>query len=434
MPTLTVSQRNDLHEAIAEYFQAHGFSSTLSAFRQESSQKSGFSSEDTKLEKKWFVNLKLQQRVLQLEKELAELEKERSRSVLAEKPREKAEDGFPAESAKLTLLGHRETVSCVRFHPTFSLIASSSEDCTIHVWDFESGQHESTLRGHTGIVNFIDLNEAGNVLASCSADTTVKLWSFPSGPCTRTLAGHDHTVSCVRFVPASEKLVSCSRDHTLRIWDSHSGFCKLVLRGHEEWVRSVVVSFDGTLLASGGLDQTIRLWDTSTGQCTKALSARHVVECLAFAHAAADAAIRTAFPLLASQSPAASGGKAPASPPAADGKAAELAGSKATRLQFLVSGSRDKEIHCWDISSGLVLFTLRGHDDWVRSICFSRGGKFLFSCGDDWTIRVWEISSQRCRRKIAEAHGHFVACLAAHPTRPVLASGSVDKSVKIWSC
>ena len=33
---------------------------------------------------------------------------------------------------------------------------------------------------------------------------------------------------------------------------------------------------------------------------------------------------------------------------------------------FLASGSRDKSIRVWDVSSGQCLFTLVGHDNWVR--------------------------------------------------------------------
>ena len=33
---------------------------------------------------------------------------------------------------------------------------------------------------------------------------------------------------------------------------------------------------------------------------------------------------------------------------------------------FLASGSRDKSIRVWDVSSGACLFTLVGHDNWVR--------------------------------------------------------------------
>ena len=40
----------------------------------------------------------------------------------------------------------------VLFHPTYSLMISASEDATVKVWDFETGDYERTLKGHTDSV------------------------------------------------------------------------------------------------------------------------------------------------------------------------------------------------------------------------------------------------------------------------------------------
>ena len=36
--------------------------------------------------------------------------------------------------------------------------------------------------------------------------------------------------------------------------------------------------------------------------------------------------------------------------------------------KFLVSGSRDKTLRVWDVSTGQCLFKLTGHDNWVCSL------------------------------------------------------------------
>ncbi|XP_075732601.1 lissencephaly-1 homolog [Rhipicephalus microplus] len=77
-----------------------------------------------------------------------------------------------------------------------------------------------------------------------------------------------------------------------------------------------------------------------------------------------------------------------------------LAGSGAGRAAgtglFLDSGSRDKIIKLWDVSTGLAVFTLVGHDNWVRGVKFHPGSKYLLSCSDDKTLRVLELAHQRC--------------------------------------
>lgn len=52
----------------------------------------------------------------------------------------------------------------VIFHPVFSLLISSSEDATIKVWDFETGEYERTLKGHTDSVQDIAFDAQGKIL------------------------------------------------------------------------------------------------------------------------------------------------------------------------------------------------------------------------------------------------------------------------------
>ena len=91
----------------------------------------------------------------------------------------------------------------------------------------------------------------------------------------------------------------------------------------------------------------------------------------------------------------------------------------------------------------------------MRALVFHPTGKFLLSASDDYTIRVWELTTGRCIKTV-QAHGHFVTCLAwgrtsgpdevakpngtttddkaaeEHKFVNVVASGSVDKTIKIW--
>ena len=59
---------------------------------------------------------------------------------------------------------------------------------------------------------------------------------------------------------------------------------------------------------------------------------------------------------------------------------------------------------------GVCLFTLSGHDNWVRSLLVHPGGKFLLSAADDKTLRVWDIANKRCTKTL-NAHSHFLTCL-----------------------
>lgn len=54
--------------------------------------------------------------------------------------------------------------SQVVFHPVFSVFASASEDATIKLWDFETGDFERTLKGHTDSVQDVAFDSNGKML------------------------------------------------------------------------------------------------------------------------------------------------------------------------------------------------------------------------------------------------------------------------------
>src|SRR5688572_13041696 len=60
---------------------------------------------------------------------------------------------------------------------------------------------------------------------------------------------------------------------------------------------------------------------------------------------------------------------------------------------LLVTGSRDKSIKLWEISTGREIRSLLGHEMTVTCLDFSSDGKFIISGSNDKTIRIWETTS-----------------------------------------
>lgn len=251
---LTARQQEELNHAIVEYLSANGFDKTCQLFRDEANLPNEIDSKFAGLlEKKWTSVIRLQKKVMDLESKLSEAEKEFIGGAPTRDKRSPVE-WIPRPPERFSLKGHRDPVTRVIFHPVFSLVCSSSEDATIKIWDYETGDHEKTLKGHTDSVQDIAFDPSGKYLASCSADLTVKLWDFQSYECVRTMHGHDHNVSSVTFMPSGDHLLSCSRDCSLKVWEVSSGFCKKTFVGHNDWIKMVRVSKDGSLLATCSKD------------------------------------------------------------------------------------------------------------------------------------------------------------------------------------
>ncbi|KAG0290972.1 protein with putative role during mitosis, partial [Dissophora globulifera] len=405
---LTERQRDELHKAILEYLNASGFTESFQTLRNET-RNQDFNPAALKpksaglLEKKWTSVIRLQKKIMDLESKMSAMQEELSSAPVRKVT--SSVDWIPRPPELFTLSGHRNPITKVAFHPVFPIIASASEDSTIRISDYESGQYERTLKGHTKAVQDIAFDPKGNFLVSCSNDLQIKVWDLQQDyKCVKTMPGHDHSVSSVAYMPSGDTIVSASRDKTIKLWDSTTGYSRKTLAGHSEWVRFIQPSEDGRLLVSCSSDQTARIWDVATGETKLELRGHdNVVECAAFAPIVSYPFIRELIGI----------------DPKVSAKEQPSPG------QYVATGSRDKTIKLWD-STGQCIKSLIGHDNWVRGLVFHPSGKFLLSASDDKTIKIWDLKSARCMKTL-EAHQHFVTCIAFNTTSPVVATGSVDQ-------
>lgn len=96
-----------------------------------------------------------------------------------------------------------------------------------------------------------------------------------------------------------------------------------------------------------------------------------------------------------------------------------------------LSGSMDRTIRIWDLTSGRCRAVLRGHGDGITSLVVSPSGTLAVSGSLDTTFRVWDLASHQCLAAVAE-HEKAVTCLAISPDGGALVSGSYDRSVRVW--
>src|SRR2546421_5185391 len=75
--------------------------------------------------------------------------------------------------------------------------------------------------------------------------------------------------------------------------------------------------------------------------------------------------------------------------------------------------------------------TLQGHSKEILRIAWSPDGRVLASGSVDNTIRLWDGQTGQPRRTL-EGHSERVYSLAWSPDGRALASGSSDKTIRLW--
>lgn len=183
----------------------------------------------------------------------------------------KIKSGYPL------VCGHKAAVLDIDFNPfNPSVIASCGEDGYGYVWSIpeggltkntESGDAAQTLKGHRRKVGTVNWHPtADNILATSSTDYSVKVWDVNSGKVVTDVAGHTDNIGAVAWNYDGSVMATACKDKKARIIDPRSGAVTATLAAHEgaKGSRCLWLGSKGTLMTVGMTklsEREFRIWD-----------------------------------------------------------------------------------------------------------------------------------------------------------------------------
>ncbi|KKY16736.1 putative small nucleolar ribonucleoprotein complex subunit [Diplodia seriata] len=210
-----------------------------------------------------------------------------------------------------------------------------------------------------------------------------------------------------------------------QIGGGYFGADKSLLKGHEDIIICLDVDWSGHWLATGAKDNTARLWrldpENDSWDCYATFTG----------HAESLGAI--ALPKTTPQVGSAAYSNPLEHPPA-----------------FIITGSQDKTIKRWDTSSikkdvkkaSRATWTRKAHDKDINAIDMNHNATLFATASQDRTVKIWSVE---IGETVGVLRGHrrgvWTVRFAPKDTpqingsgnRGLIATGSGDKTVKIWS-
>ena len=75
----------------------------------------------------------------------------------------------------------------------------------------------------------------------------------------------------------------------------------------------------------------------------------------------------------------------------------------------------------WNVESGELVHTFKGHSRWVYSVVFSLDDQFIASGGEDTTIKLWGVNTGSLIKTFSQ-HSSWVVNVKFSPDGSILAS------------
>jgi len=297
--------------------------------------------------------------------------------------------------------GHRNLVRHLLFTPDGKEIVSAGDDKVVRVWNVATGKTERIIRGEVGAgregqVFSVALSPDGAWLAVAGWMTSaehpghhIRLYDYRTGGLMGLFVGHQERVSSVAFSSDGHYLISGAHDNTAIIWNATTRQSLHVLKGHKAEVLAVAFA-PGDRAVTGSYDGTLKLWRVSDGAEIATLTGhRGMVETLAVN----------------------------------------------PRDGSIASGSRVGELMLWDSKSGSLRKALETQQNVIGRLRFGPDGNTLLTTAGEGSLfmqKIWDVETGQVLATY-KGHDNSVSAADISPDQRLVATGGgKDSEIHVW--
>jgi len=359
--------------------------------------------------------------------------------------------------------GHTGVVRLTAFHPNPEKLqlVTAAEDYTVKIWDLSTSALITSSQCHTSLVTSVAFADNGETMYSGGKDNVVCVWKTAKWKVFKTVPVFEPIVSLVvplefpSLVDEDEgsKFVTVSATGFVRVVNAQSGkreysnSCRLSDANENDtdadaYVTQAIYCPDLNGIVMATYDQNIILLskDFTTdkqlcGHLDDVLSVKLVGKEDSHIAVATNTDLLKVFHKETWECQMLQGHT-------------DIITCLDVHLNYIVSASKDSTIRLWQLCQDTGYVTCigsgQGHTQSVQAAALAKTDSrptFVASGGVDLTLKLWSFPSESDTTPMAplrvaateHAHDKDINSIAVAPNNKILATGSQDKTAKIWS-